>query len=84
MLAPEREMKAALRILHIAGVITRNSMLSEDVPREQMYDLWEALHELPSVLTRWEERSEAEVLAWFADYNQKWKQPDLRTMWREE
>jgi hypothetical protein len=52
-LAPEPIVRASLRVLFVAGVHTRNWTLNDDVSRRQLNVLWEALHEVPSLLARW-------------------------------
>jgi hypothetical protein len=60
-LPPDDVLRGALRVLFIGGVYTRNWTLNEDVSRKQINDLWEALHEIPDLLTRWRDDSEREL-----------------------
>lgn len=77
-MAPDHILRAALRVLYVAGYTTRNWTLAEDTSREQLNDLWEALHEVPDLLCRWREDSEGELLRYFDEYNAKWTSPALR------
>jgi hypothetical protein len=49
-------------VVHVAPYAKRNWTLGEDVSREQIYDRWEALHPVPSLVTRWRPDSEPELL----------------------
>jgi hypothetical protein len=71
-------LRAALEVLFVASYTTRNWMTSEDVSRRQIHDLWEALHEIPSLLTRWRPDAEAELLTYLDEYAAKWSEPNLR------
>jgi len=64
-------------VLFIAAVYTRNWTLADEVSRKQINDLWEAIHEIPDLLTRWRDDSEAELLRYIQKYGQKWKEPNL-------
>ena len=78
-LAPEPILRAALRVLHVAAYTTRNWSLSEDISRKQINDLWEAIHEIPDLLKRWDRPAEceAELMMYLREYDSKWKQPGL-------
>jgi hypothetical protein len=80
-LAPEPILRAALYVVHVAAYTTRNWTLGEAVPRKQIYDLWEALHEVPSLVTRWRPDAETELLMYFDEYDRKWPSPRLRQMY---
>jgi hypothetical protein len=80
-LAPEPILRAALHVVYVAAYTTRNWTLGEGVSREQVYDLWEALHAVPSLLTRWRPDAEAELLMYFEEYDRKWPSPRLREMY---
>lgn len=84
MLAPEPIMRGALRVLYVAGYTTRNWTLSEVVPRTQLNDLWEALHEIPDLLTRWKPEAEAVLIMYLREYNAKWPEPNLMAIFKEE
>lgn len=72
-LAPENCTAAALRVLFIAGVSTRNWTLTQEVSRGQINDLWEAIHEIPAVLANWDDQaSENELIAYLREYDKKW------------
>jgi len=77
-LAPEPILRAALYVVHVAAYTTRNWTLTDQVSRQQINDLWEALHEVPSLVTRWRPDAEAELLRYFDEYDRKWPSPELR------
>ncbi len=81
---PEPMLYASLQVLYVAAYTTRNwtTSLQQDVPQEQINDLWEALHEIPRLLTCWgtsypEKDYEKEVLRYLREYKMKWDTPDL-------
>jgi len=75
---PPEILDAALRTLHCAACYTRNWRYSEAVTQKQIYDLWEAIHELPELLTRWNgDESEKEMRRYFREYSDKWDEPNL-------
>jgi pyruvate-formate lyase-activating enzyme len=76
-LPPEKTLRGALRVLFIAAVYTRNWTLTDEVSRKQVNDLWEAIHEIPDLLTRWGDDSEAELLRYLQEYAEKWQEPNL-------
>lgn len=83
-LAPEPVLRAALFVVHVAASTTRNWTLREEVPWKQVNDLWEALHEVPSLLTRWRPDAETELLMYFDEYDHKWPSPQLRQMYERQ
>ena len=78
-LAPEPVLRAALRVLHLAAFTTRNWGLSDEVSRKQICDLWEAMHEVPVVITRWrgDEESMRELQMYLREYTERWGTPNL-------
>lgn len=80
-LAPEPILRAALCVVHVAAFTTRNWAPGEEVSRKQIYDLWEALHEVPSLVTRWRPDAETELLRYFDEYDRKWPTPRLRRIY---
>jgi hypothetical protein len=70
-------------VLFIGGVYTRNWTLNEDVSRKQINDLWEALHEIPDLLTRWCDDSERELAMYLREYKEKWTEPDLEAAYHD-
>lgn len=84
-LAPPDVMRGALRVLYVAAFTTRNWTLDEKVSRKQINDLWEAIHEIPSVLAYWRgsEECEREIEMYLAEYTRKWKAPDLMAIYRQ-
>jgi hypothetical protein len=81
-LAPESILRAALHVVHVAAHTTRNWTLGEVVTRKQINDLWEAIHEVPILLTRWRTGAERELLMYFDEYDRKWPSPRLREMYQ--
>ncbi len=77
-LAPQRILKAALEVVHTCAYTTRNWTLDETISRRQINDLWEAVHVIPSLLTRWRSDAEVELLRYLDEYNEKWPEPHLR------
>lgn len=51
--APATILRAALRVLFVCSCETRNWTLNDEVSRQQINDLWEAIHEIPDLLCRW-------------------------------
>ena len=80
-LAPEPILRAALRVVFVAAYTTRNWTCSDEVPRKQINDLWEALHEVPDLVTRWRGDAEEELLRYFHEYDEKWPEPRLRAIY---
>ena len=81
-LAPEPILRAALRVLHVAAFTTRNWTLGEDISRKQINALWEAIHEIPDLIKRWEsdEESLRELRKYFREYDQCWDFPKLEQL----
>jgi hypothetical protein len=75
---PSPILQATLDVLFISAVCTRNWTLSDEVSRKQINDLWEAIHEIPSLLTRWHEGAEEELLRYLEEYDGKWPEPSLK------
>ena len=78
-LAPEPVLRAALRVLHLAAYTTRNWGLSEEISRKQIYDLWEAIHEIPDLIKRWrgDEECMRELRMYLREYTELWGSPNL-------
>ena len=81
-LAPEPILRAALRVVHVAAYTTRNWAMAEGVSRKQIYDLWEAIHEIPELIKRWrgEEESLRELRMYLQEYDQRWESPKLESI----
>jgi hypothetical protein len=75
---PERILRAALEVLFTCACTTRSWTLGEGVSRRQINDLWEAVHEIPSLLMRWRPDAEAELLGYLDEYDSKWPAPQLK------
>jgi hypothetical protein len=84
-LAPEPTLRAALRVLHVAACTTRNWTVSEDISRKQINDLWEAIHEIPDLLKRWDRPAEceAELRMYLREYDAKWPTPKLESIFEQ-
>ncbi|MFO1491888.1 MAG: hypothetical protein U1F77_14540 [Kiritimatiellia bacterium] len=83
--APPHILFAALKTLHCAAYTTRNLCLDRTTDHtQQIYDLWEAMHEVPDILTRWRgEETEKELQMYLKEYTEKWKQPDLQARYND-
>ncbi len=79
--APEPILRAALRVVHVAAYTTRNWTYADGWPRQQVYDLWEALHVVPDLVTRWRPDAERELLGYLDEYDHKWPAPRLRELY---
>jgi hypothetical protein len=79
-LAPESILRACLQVLYVAAYTTRNWTLSEEVPRKQINDLWEAIHDIPEFITRWpsDEEGLRHLRMYFREYRARWPSPDLQ------
>ena len=82
-LPPECITRAALRVLFIASVYTRNWAQHENMNRIQVRDLWEAIHDIPELLVRWEDDSERLLLLYLRQYDEKWPEPSLSTIYND-
>jgi len=82
-LAPEPILLATLRVVHVAAYTTRNWTLGGEISRKQINDLWEALHEVPSLVARWRPDAETELLRYFDEYDSKWPNPRLRQIYEQ-
>ena len=80
-LAPEPILRAALRVLHVAGYTTRKWTIGKEevVPRQQVHALWEAIHEIPDLIQRWRgnEESLKELRMYLREYDERWDSPKL-------
>lgn len=56
-------------------------MTMRRVAARQVYDLWEAIHEVPDLVTRWRDDAEEELLKCFDEYDGKWAAPGLRAIY---
>jgi hypothetical protein len=81
-LAPEPILRAALYVVHVAAYTTRNWTLADGWSRQQINDLWEALHEVPDLVTRWRPDAERELLMYLEEYDRKWPTPRLRDIYQ--
>ncbi len=85
LLAPEPILRAALRVLHVAGYTTRNWTLHDEVSRKQVNALWEAIHEIPDLLKRWQGDEEClrEVRMYLREYDERWTEPKLGVIFEQ-
>jgi hypothetical protein len=82
-LAPEQQLRGALRILFIAACTTRNWTLSDEISRNQINALWEAIHEIPDLVGRWRPDAEAELLRYLDEYDAQYPAPRLRDTYEQ-
>lgn len=71
-LAPEQQLRVALRLLFRATTHCRNLALNPATPHKKIEDLMDAINHLPEMLTRWESFDEHTLLLHFATYDEKW------------
>lgn len=81
VLAPEPNLRGALRVLFVAAYTTRNWTLAGNVPRHRLNALWEAIHEIPDVLQRWRGDAEVEILAYLDEYDSLFDDLHLRELY---
>jgi len=81
-LAPEPILRAALHVVHVVAYTTRNWTYADGWPRQQVYDLWDAIHVVPILLTLWRPDAERELLMYLDEYDRKWPTPRLREMYQ--
>jgi hypothetical protein len=82
-LPPEHILRAALRVLFLAGVATRNWTLSESASGLHINALWEALHEVPDLLCRWHPNAEAELCRYLDEYDAQFPDLNLRAIYAD-
>ena len=70
-----------MRVVFVASYTTRNWTVADPVPRQQINDLWEAIHNVPDLVCRWRDGAERELLGYFAEYDEKWPEPRLREIY---
>ena len=75
---PPNVLDAALEVLFVCAYTTRNWTLNDEASRKQINDLWEAVHEIPSLLRRWHADAEEELLRYLDEYETKWPSPRLK------
>lgn len=82
MLPPPKILKAALQVLFVAGYTTRNWTLAAATSQKQINALWEALHPVPDLLTRWhdDEMCLSELKMYFREYDEAWDAPKLEVI----
>jgi hypothetical protein len=85
-IAPEPILRAALRVLHVAAYTTRNWTGAENiVPRQQIYALCEAIHEIPDLIKHWrgDDESLKELRMSLKEYDQQWSFPKLEEIFNQ-
>lgn len=61
-IAPEPILKAGLMTLHWATVFGRNVACRSDASVKLLYELMDAIHEVPSILMHWNDESSFDML----------------------
>ncbi len=61
-LAPERQMRVALKLIFRVTTHCRNLALNSAKPHKKIEDLMDAINHLPEMLTRWESFDEQTML----------------------
>ena len=79
MKAPDYVIEAVMDTLKWAMVYCRNYTLQEQVDIQQVNQLMDAIHEVPSILCRWPDGALEEIMVHLACFNHtKWNDaPDL-------
>ena len=75
-LAPERELRVALRLIYRATTHARNLALSPSTPLKKIEDLMDAINHLPEWLADWERFDEKTFFIHLATYDDKWSGSD--------
>ncbi len=84
---PEREFRACLQVLTWAILQARAWAWQKQVPIEQLADLMDAVHNIPSFLERWEACDQGLLMAMLNDFEQKWASSSglaLRSIYEQE
>jgi hypothetical protein len=78
-LAPEPILRAALCVIHVAAYTTRTWAIGDGISRQQIHDLWEAIHKIPDLIKRWrpDEESLRELRRYLQEYDRRWDSPKL-------
>lgn len=78
-LAPDPILRAALRVVHVAGYTTRNWTCGDEVSRKQINDLWKAMHVVPELVMYWRDDEECleELRMYLRGYDERWEAPKL-------
>ena len=77
-LPPPQILKAALEVLFRCACTTRNWTFDDSISRKQISDLWDCVHNIPSLLTRWRADAEVELIRYLDEYAECWPSPDLK------
>jgi hypothetical protein len=80
-LAPEPVLRASLRVLFVSAYTTRNWTLAPDPPVAKINALWEAIHVIPDLLGRWRPDAERELLGYLDEYDARYPDLHLRTLY---
>jgi hypothetical protein len=91
---PENVMRAALYTLYRAMVYCRNYSADSKAPQDVVYDLMDALHEIPEILRRWgiHDNNVDKLKLYLGCFNhERWKErsehfspPDMVRIFEEE
>lgn len=82
-IAPEPVLRGALHVLYWAAVHNRNWTYMETFTVERTRALWDALHNVPDLLTRWRDDAETELINYFDIYDQQFDDLHLRTRYEQ-
>jgi hypothetical protein len=66
------ELKACLELIRMAILDARVWGWQGDVPAEQVADLMDAVHNIPSIIENWSNDSPMEILREIESYDKKW------------
>ena len=78
--APDPFLTAYLDTLFYAAYMTRTCAMTQEMSREQISDLWEALHNVPDLLKDWPRCNEPMLRAALKPFDDKWSKhpPHMR------
>lgn len=73
-IAPDNILNAVLDTIHHATVCARNWTASDEFPRDAVFELMDALHELPQIIRRWSDHEIDDILMFLNCFDvQKWR-----------
>jgi hypothetical protein len=84
-LAPDRELRACMRVIYHAALDARMAGWNGDVDARRLADLMDAIHNIPSLVQNWESCDENLLKSKLLDYERKWRSegPCLRAIYEQ-
>ena len=71
-LPPDDELKACLEVIRMAVLESRVWGWQNKIEAEQLADLMDAVHNIPSIIQHWTSDSSLEILREIESYDNKW------------